>query len=366
MTRAVSGDRPIGVGLVGVQPGRSWGAVAHLPALAQLADRFRLVGIANSSSESAQRAVAAIGDGVAFSSVSDLIASPDVELVVVTVKVPHHFALVEAALAAGKHVYCEWPLATTLAEAEQLARLASASGSIVAVGTQAVFAPAIEEFAALVRSGAIGTPLSSTLTGYGMTWGELIEQRNTYLLDVRNGATMLTIAVGHALSAVEHALGRVVELSARLATRRPLVTVRETSEHVSLTAPDQVMIDCLTAEGLPLALHYRGGLPRGDGLFWQVDGTEGSVRISGPSGLIEMAPLTLSASIGDEKGWSVVCAPVDHPAVDGVRRFYEALAAKIAGEDVAMPDFASALRLHRVIAAIEEADRRGCRVAIAA
>lgn len=366
MTRAFSGNRPIGVGLVGVQPGRSWGAVAHLPALAQLADRFRLVGIANSSSESAQRAVAAIGDGVAFSSVSDLIASPDVELVVVTVKVPHHFALVEAALAAGKHVYCEWPLATTLAEAEQLAALASASRSIAAVGTQVVFAPAIEELASLLSSGAIGTPLSSTLTGYGMTWGEHIEQRNAYLLDGRNGATMLTIAVGHALSAVEHALGRVVELSARLATRRTLVTVRETGELVALTAPDQVVVDCVTVDGLPLVLNYRGGLPRSEGLTWQVDGTEGSARIASPSGLIEMAPLTLSASIGDEKGWSVVLEPVQHPAVDGVRRLYAALAAKIAGEDVAVPDFASALRLHRIIAAIEEADRRGCRVMIAA
>ena len=196
MRSAVPKNGPIGVGLIGVQPGRSWGAVAHLPALAQLTDRFRVIGVANSSRESAQRAVAAIGDGVAFSSVSDLIASTDVDLVVVTVKVPHHFALVEAALAARKHVYCEWPLATTLAEAEQLAALAAASGSTLAVGTQAVLAPAIGELASLISSGAIGTVLSSTMTGYGMTWGEQIEQRNVYLLDGRYGATMLTIAVG--------------------------------------------------------------------------------------------------------------------------------------------------------------------------
>ena len=48
--------------------------------------------------------------------------SPEVDLVVVTVKVPHHRELVPSALEAGKHVYCEWPLGNGLAEARKLAR----------------------------------------------------------------------------------------------------------------------------------------------------------------------------------------------------------------------------------------------------
>ena len=54
------------VGIVGLQPGRSWAAVAHLPALRHLSDDFEIVGVANSSQASAQAAAAACGIPRAF------------------------------------------------------------------------------------------------------------------------------------------------------------------------------------------------------------------------------------------------------------------------------------------------------------
>ena len=110
-----------GVGIVGLQPGRSWAARAHIPALRALSDHFEIVGIANTSKASAEEAAAACGIQRAFSDVGELVASPDVDIVTVTVKVPHHFEIVTAALEAGKHIYCEWPLGNGLAEAEQVA-----------------------------------------------------------------------------------------------------------------------------------------------------------------------------------------------------------------------------------------------------
>jgi predicted dehydrogenase len=53
---------------------------------------------------------------------------PEVDLAVVAVRVPHHHALVSAVLRAGKPVCCEWPLGNGLAEAEEMAGLAEASG----------------------------------------------------------------------------------------------------------------------------------------------------------------------------------------------------------------------------------------------
>jgi predicted dehydrogenase len=47
----------------------------------------------------------------------ELVMQPDIDVVAVTVKVPHHRELVSAALAAGKAVYCEWPLGRDLHEA---------------------------------------------------------------------------------------------------------------------------------------------------------------------------------------------------------------------------------------------------------
>lgn len=357
-------DKRIGVGLIGVQPGRSWGGVAHLPALAGLPATYRLAGIANSGAASTVAAARALGEVHAFASVEQLVQSPDVDLVAITVKVPHHYDLARMAIAAGKHVLCEWPLARTLAEAEELEAMAGKANVVAAVGTQAVFAPAVVALAALVARGGLGSILSSTVIGHGMTWGAVIEQRNAYLLDGRNGATLLTIAVGHVLSAIEYALGPIAVVNATLATRRALVTVRETGEAVALHAPDQVLLACTLESGTPLSLHYRGGLPRGEGLTWSIDGIDGSARLTGPSGLLEMAPLTLAVSAGPTPDWETLAGPVDQPVIDGVRRLYVALADRIRGSDIAVPDFTSALRLHRIIAAIEESAMTGQRVRI--
>jgi predicted dehydrogenase len=86
-----------------------------------------------------------------------------VDLVVVTVKVPAHVELVRAALDAGKHVYCEWPLATTAAEAADLAEAARRAGVHAVVGLQARFAAAVERARRLIAEGAIGTVLSANL-----------------------------------------------------------------------------------------------------------------------------------------------------------------------------------------------------------
>ena len=96
-----------GVGIVGLQPGRSWATRSHVPALRALSNSYRIIGVANTSKASAEEAAAALGLHRAFSDVADLIASPDVDVVTVTVKVPHHLEIVKAAIEAGKHVYCE-------------------------------------------------------------------------------------------------------------------------------------------------------------------------------------------------------------------------------------------------------------------
>src|SRR5205807_8325884 len=77
------------------------------------------------SAESARSVSEAFGVGAVFSDHEQLVTRPDVDVVAVTVKVPHHRELVSAALAAGKAVYCEWPLGRDLEEARAMAALAS-------------------------------------------------------------------------------------------------------------------------------------------------------------------------------------------------------------------------------------------------
>jgi predicted dehydrogenase len=137
-------DKPLRVGIIGLGAGRGWATAAHLPALHALSADFDLAGVANASLASAQAAAVAFGLPRAFESTAELVASPDIDVVVVTVKVPYHRELVSEALNAGKSVYCEWPLGNGLAEAVELARLANDRKLLGVVGTQAIASPEVE------------------------------------------------------------------------------------------------------------------------------------------------------------------------------------------------------------------------------
>ena len=88
---------------------------------------------------------------------------PDIDVVSVAVKVPFHHQLTMAALNAGKHVYTEWPLGATLAEATEMADTAKAKGVQTMVGLQARCSPFILRIKELVAEGYVGEVISCSL-----------------------------------------------------------------------------------------------------------------------------------------------------------------------------------------------------------
>lgn len=360
------GER-FGVGIVGVEPGRSWAARAHIPALRALADTFEIVGVANSSKASAEAAAVATGLPKAFTDVAELVAAPEVDIVTVAVKVPPHLEIVKAAISAGKHVYCEWPLGNGLAEAEEMAGLARAKGILGVVGTQARVAPEIEYLRHLIADGFVGDVLSTTLVARGgsLQGGGSIPDKKTwaYLLDRSNGATLLTIPVGHTLAALRDVFGEVAEVSSVLAVRRPMALAVDTGELLPVTAPDQVLVSGLFASGVPLSIHYRGGAARdGDGLFWEIHGTEGDIRVSGPSGHTQMVQLALKGARGEEKTFRPLEVPESYCAgwpddveAGNVARVYARMARDLREATRTAPSFEDAVAVHRIIEAIENA-----------
>src|SRR5690554_4301576 len=200
-------DQKIRVGFIGLNPGIHWAATAHIPALQALPDDYVVVGVANTSLASAKKAAEAFGLPHAFENAQALVNSPEIDLVVVTVKVPHHHELVTAALNAGKHVYCEWPLGNGLDEARELADLAEVKGVVAAVGTQLRAAPEIGHLRQLIASGYVGDVLSTTLVGSGGQWGGQTDAAHAYLDDKANGATLLSIPLGHIFAGIGEVLG---------------------------------------------------------------------------------------------------------------------------------------------------------------
>src|SRR5437667_10628155 len=133
----------LGVGIIGVSPVRGWATTAHIPALRALPN-YEIAALSAHSAESARAAGQVFGVSAVFSDHEQLVTQPDVDVVAVTVKVPHHRKLVSAALAAGKAVYCDWPLGRDLDEAREMAAVAAAQKARTIVGLQARQAPAIE------------------------------------------------------------------------------------------------------------------------------------------------------------------------------------------------------------------------------
>src|SRR5436305_2031762 len=115
----------IRVGTVGAtvtKGGSGWGANAHVPALRALPE-YELKAVCTAHADTAKASAEAFGAELAFDNFDQMVASPDVDLIAVCVRVPGHHALVMKALEAGKAVFCEWPLGRTLNEAEEMASL---------------------------------------------------------------------------------------------------------------------------------------------------------------------------------------------------------------------------------------------------
>src|SRR5260221_10185893 len=132
----------IRLGLIGASVRGTWSSRSHLPALRASAD-VELTAVCTTRADSAEAARRAYGARLAFDDWRKMIASPQIDAVAVVVRVPSHYEPTKAALEAGKHVYCEWPLGRTTAEAVELAALAKANRLVTAVGLQARVNPAI-------------------------------------------------------------------------------------------------------------------------------------------------------------------------------------------------------------------------------
>jgi predicted dehydrogenase len=362
----------IGVGIIGVQPGRSFAAVAHIPALKAL-PQYEVVALSTTKQDSADAAARAFDIPRAYDNHAALVADPAVDLVAVTVKVPQHVQLVSAALEAGKAVYCEWPLGNGVAEAQRLTELAKRKSLHTAVGLQARSAPAVNYVRDLVAQGYVGQVLSTTLIGTGMAWGQYVDAPNAYTADKKNGATMLTIPIGHTVDALCYALGEVREVVATMANRRNTSIQAETGKPIPMTSEDQVAISGRLDGGAVVSIHYRGGMSRGTGLLWEINGSEGDLQLSAIGGHAQLFDLSLRGGKGEDQALQPMDVPAQYrwaPEVPGfafnVAQAYVRFASDMREGTHLCPGFAEALVRHRMIAAIETAASSGKRVTIGA
>ncbi len=184
-------------------------AAAHLQAIARHKERARAVCFARQSS-GAEFAKAKEED-VAEVSVEELLESSEIDVVSICVPNHLHRRFAEAALLAGKHVFCEKPLALNVADADAVLRAAQSRGRKLLVGHLTRHIPAYVKVSEILGSGRLGTPRAGYVSrmhcGGGRSWrmdpeigGGVIFDLLIHDLDLLNwyfGAPKSVVARGH-------------------------------------------------------------------------------------------------------------------------------------------------------------------------
>ena len=131
-----------------------------------------------------------------FSNLADLLQRREIQCVYIATHPRHHFPLTMAALAAGKHVLCEMPMALTIDDAETMQLAAENRGLLLYVGHQLRVDPAIRQLRMLLADDVIGdvlggrlgntTPLSSQQQSWRLqeNVGGVLLNRTTHAIDL--------------------------------------------------------------------------------------------------------------------------------------------------------------------------------------
>ena len=357
------------LGLIGASVKGTWSSRSHLPAL-QASSDIELTAVCTTKADSAEAARQAYRARLAFDDYRKMVASPEIDAVAVVVRVPSHYAPTKAALEAGKHVYCEWPLGRTTAEAVELAALAKAKGLVTAVGLQARVNPALMHMKDLVDSGFVGNVMAVHVSL--MREGVLSRPSNrTWQRDAELGANTLTIANGHTVDAMRFVAGDFGRLSSVVATQAKQWLDTGTRTLLDVTAPDNVLVSGWLANGAVASVHI-GAIPfAGSGYRMEIYGSEGTLVASG-----EDSPQLSQVFLHGAKGGNrlspiavperfALAAPAT-PSGEAVNvgqmytLFAEAIHGRaIPGGESQQPTFETAVDLHRLVDAIKQASDNG-------
>ncbi len=191
--RAVLGDATLGWGIVGASAAAGQHMVPALRRLPPLPQAGRAVvdsavlGVFSHSEHRARLFADVQAIPHTYLNLADLLAQPDIHCIYVGNHPRHHAQTVMAALAAGKHVFCEPPLALDVDEAQRVNHTALSQGLVLSVNFRRRAEPALFTLRELIADGSIGDVLSVTVTHVGL----LPTARQTWRLAPPAGGVLL-------------------------------------------------------------------------------------------------------------------------------------------------------------------------------
>lgn len=198
-----------------------------------------LVVLADVDAAVAERAGHALGFRRSTGNWRELLDDPEVQVVDITTPNTLHREMALAAIAAGKHVYCEKPLAPTAAEALEMAQAAEAADVVTQVGFNYLKNPMLALAKRLIEAGEIG----EVRTFRGVHAEDYMADAQapwTWRLDPAGGGGALADIGSHILATARYLVGPVVELIAEVDTPVAARPVRAGARETKPVAVDDV------------------------------------------------------------------------------------------------------------------------------
>lgn len=356
----------IRVGLVGIG---NWAVYAHIPVL-NLLPEFEVVVISSRRQQYAEEIAKKFAIPYAVNTLEAVVEHPEVDLVAILTPAPQHETGVRAAIAAGKNVYCEWPLTPSTKSSVSLLQAANKAGAHHLIGLQRRLAPSNRYLHDLLEEGYVGKVRSVRLH----VSENLFQQRRStaigFTINAANFSHPFSIYGGHFLDMLFAAVGDPRDFTALTANQFESITLIETGETIPTTTPDQVLLSGTLQSGAVFSVHIEGGKRNNFGVQLDITGTEGDLKLSNTASFHNCEDNKIEGARGErlplqplpvppKYNW---LPPSDIPASAlELANVYAAYARDIEEDTHVAPTFFDAVRLHRLLNAIASASESGDR-----
>ncbi|MBC8102135.1 MAG: Gfo/Idh/MocA family oxidoreductase, partial [Cytophagales bacterium] len=200
----------IGAGHIGATHARAWARLAD-------AEIVAIVDPRRDAARALAETIGAVGASV-YADADALFAAQGegVDAVGISVPTALHRVLTETALAAGKHVLCEKPMALTPTDCDAMIAAARIAGKVFTVGQVVRFFPEYANAKRLVESGAVGTP-ASVRTRRG---GDFPHAHDDWYADVSQSGGVIFDLLVHDIDWVQWCFGPIIRVYAQGLTER--------------------------------------------------------------------------------------------------------------------------------------------------
>ncbi len=358
---------------VGVVGAGNWALHGHLRVLSLL-PQFNVVAVQSRRRAASEAAALRFAIPRVVDTADEILAMPDVDLVAVLTTAPQHKDNVLAAIAAGKNLYCEWPLTVSSAVAEELCNAAHSAGVRHTVGLQRRLAPHNRYLRDIVADGYVGKMRSVRLHVSMNYFQAKRPLALRWTVAPENFSGVIAIYAGHFLDMVFYAVGCPANVSALMINQFNQIEIAETGEVLPTTNPDELVVAGTLVNGAALSVHIEGGKRNGSGMQLDITGDEGDIRVTNKSAFGGVGDdYLIEGAHGDNVPLEVLSVPSSYnwlpesefpSSVLELANLYTALARDMAEQTLIAPTFDEALWMHGLLDSFERSSVSGRRSSI--